>query len=773
VVGVVLPDAGIGKVQSVIPGTMFPVNQLTMKKIGYYVKKVRLMPLKEVVDRIFGRFFTIIERFWIATGRSVWVDFKLEKEVSWETYHDDKVGISKGMPWSEEISRDDGLARSKQVQRFLKRDYEDRGLGNFYFGVEDRPKIVMCYHELYPGRIDETRLLADELCAHVIPIFEKPFAFGRSIPWLRDPLTEREWPLRYWAVMDTKGSLRAGGIKWIWELNRQQFLMTLAKAYFLTQNERYAEETCRLIQDWIHINRPLFGPNWASALECSVRIICWIWTLHFIRGSNAVKPAFLSDIYSSIYLQARYVETHLSTHSAANNHLIAEGAALTMVAICLPWFRSSDRWRRMGLEILTQQLWKNILQDGVFAEQSLHYGSFVVDFYLMILRLLRRNAEGVPKSWYTRLKRAGEFIASVMDAQGHVPNIGDNDDGHAVLLCESSGFNPYESILTTLSVLLKNNGFKAAGNCFDEKSFWLLGLEGMETFNNLVGVRSSIESTIFKDGGYCIFRDRHSVLTVDCGPLGHGAHAAHGHADAISITLSVQGRPLLIDPGMPYYGENPALRNHFRGTAAHNTVRIDGKDQSTMADLFLWFKKAESTIEKWSFTKEFEYFSGIHDGYSSLGVLHRRKVVAIKDSPFLGYWIIIDELIGTGQHFIELYWHFCAEGHVELRENGIGVLRVPETVLTLAPVRPIGLMPIIYMGNDKPFQGWSSPSYGKMVKSPVLCYQCRADVPFECTTIMVATHDSVPNGAILRDVLRNAGGQLMDIVGDIGLWDSI
>lgn len=742
-----------------------------MKRIGYYAKRIRIMPLREVIDRILFRFFMIIERIRIATGQSVWADFKLETEVFWEAFPDDNCGDSKTTPRLEAIGRDDGHQGSERVQYFLRRDYERRGVGNFYFGLGDRSKILKSYHELYPGRIGEIRGLADDLCAHVIPIFGKRFAFGRSVPWLHDPLTKREWPLRYWALIDTKSSLTAGGVKWLWELNRQQFLITLSKAYFLTRDEGYAEEACSLIRDWIHTNRPLFGPNWSSALECSVRLICWIWTLHFIRGAEIIGSTLLRDIYSSIYLQARYVESHLSTHSAANNHLIAEGASLAMVAICLPWFRSSDRWRRKGIGILTQQIHRNILRDGVFAEQSTHYGSFVVDFYLMVLLLLKGNGGDVPELWCNRLRRAGEFLASVMDVQGHVPNIGDNDYGRAILLCESPEFNPYQSILSTLSVIFDNVDFRTSGKFFDEKTFWLLGLKGMKRFKDLGNAGASDESIVFKDGGYCVLRDQQSVLTFDCGPLGYGDHAAHGHADALSITLSVEGRPLLIDPGMPCYGENPVLRNHFRGTAAHNAIRIDRENQSTIGDVFLWLKKAEARMEKSAFTTAYDYVSGAHDGYGELGVFHRRQVVAVKGNPFLGYWVVIDELTGNGRHFIELYWHFCAEGHVELQDDGIGILRVSEMVLTVAPVKCMGLKPTVYLGNSRPFQGWISPSYGTMLKSPVLCYRGRAELPFQWTTVLVATHETAPDMASLRRVLGNAGEQIGDIFDGNDLWE--
>ncbi len=671
-------------------------------ELRYYITRLRLMPFREIIDRILVRLISIFVHFQVVMGFGEWGHFKLENQVCRRRFSGGARKAHKRVLPNKDFDSD---CPSPSVQNLLQHDFRTRGMGAFFFDHNDREKLLSHYQDLFPQRIEEIKRRADELSAHTFFIFGRRFHFEQAIPWLCDPLSNRQWPPRYSTGMINGASKRTRNIKWIWELNRHQFLVTLGKAYFLTQDERYAGEVCNLIKQWIDANPPLFGVNWTSALECSIRLISWIWTLHLVKTSKSVTSTFLRSVYSSVYLQTRYIETHLSTYSAANNHLIAEAAALAVVSICFPCFRSSDRWHKKGIEILTRQVTEQIYADGVFAEQSIHYGIFILDSYLSVLLLLRRKGEDVPAIWYKRLENAGEFLVSLMDSKGKIPDIGDNDGGQMIQLCEQLDFNVYESTLTTLSVILNRGDFKKAGKMFDEKSLWLIGIDGYKQYRKVEKLAPSNNSKIFAQGGYCILRNHGTVLTFDCGALGYGSHAGHGHADALSITLSVHGSALLIDPGMPFYGEKPAIRDHFRGTAAHNTVRVDGEDQSTIGDTFLWLKKAEARIEKSVFTSGYDYVSGVHNGYRELGVMHRRQIVFIKGTPFLGYWIITDDLTGYGRHLIELYWHFCAEGHLELQEDRIAVLRAADSVLTAATIETPQLQPTVYQGNKSPFQG--------------------------------------------------------------------
>src|SRR5207249_6082019 len=136
----------------------------------------------------------------------------------------------------------------------------------------------------------------------------------------------------------------------------------------------------------------------------------------------------------------------------------------------------------------------------------------------------------------------------------------------------------------------------------------------------------------FADGGYYILGERFETpdevrLIVDAGPIGYQAIAAHGHADALAFTLSLGGKEFLVDPGTFAYHTEPLWRAYFRGTSAHNTVRIDGEDQSQPGGKFMWLAKANAACAAFDTSTTEDVFEGWHDGYLRLPdpVMHRRS----------------------------------------------------------------------------------------------------------------------------------------------------
>src|SRR5205085_1921946 len=131
----------------------------------------------------------------------------------------------------------------------------------------------------------------------------------------------------------------------------------------------------------------------------------------------------------------------------------------------------------------------------------------------------------------------------------------------------------------------------------DDKSRWLLGDAGAKKFQELKPAGAVNVPRRFPEGGYyimgCDFETEREIrIVVDAGPLGYGSIAAHGHADALAFTLSLGGLEFLIDPGTYAYHTKKQWRDYFRGTGAHNTVRVDVQDQSVAGGNFLWLEHA-------------------------------------------------------------------------------------------------------------------------------------------------------------------------------------
>jgi hypothetical protein len=268
-----------------------------------------------------------------------------------------------------------------------------------------------------------------------------------------------------------------------------------------------------------------------------------------------------------------------------------------------------------------------------------------------------------------------EFLASIMDAGGHVPMIGDADDGYVTRLSQEPGFCPYRSLLVTGAVLFERGDFKAKSAALDDKTRWLLRDRAEPDFNALRPDPGSLPiRRAFPEGGYYILgadfeTEREIKLIVDAGPLGYLSLAAHGHADALALTLSVGGREFLIDPGTYAYHTSKTWRDYFRETSAHNTVMVDGQNQSVIGGNFMWAHHAQAKCEAWEPGENQDRFVGEHTGYQRLfdPVTHRRSIVLDKRARVIE---IEDNLLCRDEHVAETHWHFAETCEVSQERDG-------------------------------------------------------------------------------------------------------
>ena len=616
-----------------------------------------------------------------------------------------------------------------------------QGTPPFFFSATNSLPLQVA--ERFPDEQQATLAQATALLENRFELFGKPISLADPIQWQHDPINGKAWPNKFWADIDTRDGETIGGVKWVWELNRHHQWVTLGKAFYLTQDERFAAALCRQWASWIEANPVGWGVNWTSPLEMALRIINWSWALAYIRPSAALTPSLFADILQSVTAQANHIERYLSAYSSANNHLIGEAAGLAMAGLAFPWLPDAARWRERGLQIMEAELSPQILADGVPAEQAVHYLLFVLDFNLVVWRLAALNGASVPAIWHEKLEAACDFLIHLMDGHGEVAHIGDSDDAWVVRLDARAEVNNFRSLLATGAALFRRADFKAAAGRWDEKSQWLLGDEGFDAFQALPDAPNVVESKVFPQGGYTALRDAgrtgDNVVIFDHGPLGFLATAAHGHADALSLTLNVDGQPLLIDPGTYAYQEGGAWRTYLRGTAAHNTVLVNGTDQSEMQGTFLWGRKANANLVQWHSTPEFDRVVGEHDGYATQGVSHQRTVIF--DKPDFIY--VIDRLTGTSSGTssniatptFEQLWHFPAGSDVQ--ENaGVYRIAINGKNLTILQLEAVEMDVSRYHGLESPIQGWMSARYGEIVPAPVLGFGGKLQLPITIRTVL-------------------------------------
>jgi Heparinase II/III-like protein/Heparinase II/III N-terminus len=548
---------------------------------------------------------------------------------------------------------------------------------------------------------------------HRLDLFELTNRYlGERVNWHKDLKTGREWPRRFSPMMDWRRT-DVGGVKYVWEINRHQFLIPIAKTYFLTRDRRYADQVLDILADWVDNNPPLEGINWTSSLELSIRLIAWTFILHLLRDALDVRDVRYKKILGSLVVQGRFIEQNLSRFSSANNHRLGEVAGLAVVGIGLPGIPEASKWATEGLQCLEEEILLQISEDGVGKEQSTDYLCFDLDLALVALALAKRRQHSVAERVWERLEAACTFLCSIAENSQVIPRVGDGDDSFAVRFdtCRDN----FRSVIGTVGVLRKKGEFIRWACPLDEKIFWLAG-PSLEDGFDVPGTEVATQTSIaFDRGGYYLMKaDDNGVgvtAQVDCGPLGYLSIAAHGHADSLSFVLRRGTEYILTDPGTYLYQCGGRWRSYFRGTRSHNTIAVDGKDQSEPGGTFLWTTKARSLPEVWHSSKGIDVFIGSHDGYSRLDdpVRHRRGFVFLKPNALL----VIDRILALGEHRYEQLYHLHPNirASQESRDKWILNGKGQRYSLKLWPVEEHTIRSV--EGSNDPMLGWYSPAFGK------------------------------------------------------------
>ena len=599
--------------------------------------------------------------------------------------------------------------------------------GRFLFSQEEVPRILACLRERLPDVVEEIVERAERICQHRFDLLgHEGVDYGAEIDWHVDAVHGRRAPRCPWFRVRYLDFNQVGDSKVIWELNRHQHLVMLAKAYRLTENEGYARELFRQWYDWQEQNPYPIGINWASSLEVALRSLSWLWIRHLLDGCAIVPDRFAFDLRRALALNARHIERFLSTYFSPNTHLLGEGVGLFFIGTLCRDLGAAHRWQECGWKIVLSAAPRQVRPDGMHFEQSVYYHIYALDFFLHSRILAALNGIPVPAGFDGIIEKMLDAICA-LSKTGPLPRFGDDDGGR--------GFDPRRNRtehlldpLATGAVLFSRADFKAAAGGIREETLWLFGTEGAARFDRLSPRRQRAASFALEPSGVYVMCSSKPVqqCVIDAGPQGAG-WAGHGHGDALSVQLSINGEALLIDPGTFAYADPGCERNWFRGTAGHNTVQVDGLSQADPAGPFKWRALPNVGVDCWVKGKTFDLFAGSHSGYSRLAspVRHRRYVFYLRPQ----FWLIRDLVEGAGLHRVEVCWHF-APGSLSTIPGGI----------TFTGETPGGLA-LLFAANQscsqEIFPGWYSPVYGKKQPSPVLRLSARADLPAEFATLLI------------------------------------
>jgi hypothetical protein len=619
-------------------------------------------------------------------------------------------------------------------------------LGRFFFTSSELRSISAVLKQVFPSQASDIVARADSLCQHRFDLLGYAnLDCGAEIAWHCDVVHGKRAPRKPWFKIKYLDFNEVGDSKITWELNRHQHFVTLAKAYWLTGNDKFALEVFAQWADWQKNNPYPIGINWASSLEVGYRSLSWIWTFFLLQECPLFSPQLRDQWQSALALSGRHVETYLSTHFSPNTHLLGEALALFAIGTLFPSLQDATRWRQRGWEILEIEAAKQVRQDGFYFEQSTYYHVYAADIFLHARILAGLNQVPIRSRFDEILQRMLDSLM-LLGRPGVATTFGDDDGGRLFDPCRNRAEHMLDP-LATGAVLYRRGDFKALADAPREETLWLLGAKGLSEFDALPRAPLSIASTALPDSGFYLMagENNRQQLLIDAGPLGAGS-GGHGHADALSISLVRNGRVLLSDPGTFEYVGGSGERDRLRGTSAHNTMRINGADQAEATGPFSWGRTPQVKVEHWITGTYFDFFQGSHDGYSRLPfpVLHRRSVFQRKGQ----FWMVRDVAEGSGSHHLDIAWHLGPTlSHLSANELLFSDQRGSLALLTAEP----------HGWSQNVSRNYCSPAYGKRELATVVNFNTVAELPVDFVTLLIADDVTDSKHPTDRRHLRRVG----------------
>jgi len=441
----------------------------------------------------------------------------------------------------------------------------------------------------------------------------------------------------------------------------------------------------RLIDSWIAAHPVPAGDGW-EPYPLSLRTVNWI--KFWLSGTTSEPPN--QQWLDSLATQLAGLESRLEYHLLAN-HLVKNGKALLFGGIYFQGERA-DRWLELGLEILASEADEQILPDGGHFERSPMYHCIVLEDYLDVLNLLRSSPGRVPAAAEAHLAQAATralgFLAGITAGDGNIPLFNDSAFGIAV---EPAG--------------LLNYGARVLG--------W-----------TVPAPPAGPERLCFPDTGYFGYRQGGDSLLIDCGPVGPDYQPGHAHCDTLSYELCVDGQRVVVDSGVYGY-DLDERRSRARRTAGHNTVEIDGREQSEIWGAFRVARRARPVapvISEWQ--QDGLEFRGAHDGYRRLPdrPVHSRRVRMQAGGP----WEVFDLIAGgsEGLHRVANRVHIDSVMDVQPESETTVVLKSRQSGLQLR-------LSANCNGPVRVESGYHFPEFGLCRDNRVIVMEGEGRLPFE------------------------------------------
>ena len=470
-----------------------------------------------------------------------------------------------------------------------------------FFGIPGGSQPGAEFARRFPTEAARVQAVAEDVIRGRIRLFGEPRQLDPGPPdWHLDWTSGGKFPVAFYrasAIHRLDGVLEGRAV---WETNRQQYLVTLAQAYSITGEERFAQRAVSDMVDWIAANPPFMGINWSEPLECAFRCLSWLWTLRLLSGSGALGTEARA-IFGSIWLQARHTQRHLSAYRSPNTHVLGEALGLLATGALLPGLRDADTFRKVGMRVFWHHLDRQVAPDGSHREHSTYYHAYTTEMALMAFLL--SGGEIQVEERRGQLERMSRYLAAQVRPDGTLARMGDDDGGRALRLSEEDYYAP-RALLRTLEAVTGATGPDLRSG-HRQDCFWYLGASTVDSGPSRTGSGEGAppqvppaaqagqgegwSAQVFSDVGVGILRftdgPEEAWAAIHGNPMGF-LTAGHSHASLMAVELAMGSHQILVDPGTFRYVAE--ARGEYRDFRRHNVLHVEGVEHPRPEGPFKW-----------------------------------------------------------------------------------------------------------------------------------------------------------------------------------------
>ncbi|WP_454781378.1 heparinase II/III family protein [Legionella sp. WA2022007384] len=415
----------------------------------------------------------------------------------------------------------------------------------------------------------------------------------------------------WWKIPDF--AAHCGDIKVIWEASRFDWVLAFSQQAKLG-DQNSLKKLNEWLNNWCLHNPPYFGVNWKCGQEAAIRVMHLAIATLIVEQIQQPSQALIDLIH--VHLQ-RIASTLSYAIAQDNNHGTSEAAALFIGGSWLEMLGISNgqKWNQLGRKWLENRISHLIEADGSFSQYSVNYHRVLMDTLCMVEVWRRKLAlPTFSEKWQSKCSAATFWLFHMVDEQtGDVPNIGANDGARLLPLTESD-YRDYRPSVQLAMVLFNHQQAYTKNGTWNYPLQWLqIAIPNKKA--------ESLESKLFNNGGYALLK-RPSIFLLMRYPR---FRFRPSHADAMHVDLWVNSVNLLRDAGTYSYNTTNEWLNYFPGTASHNTIQFDNRDQMPRLGRFLfgnWLKTY--SLKPITETEQCSTFEASYR--DDFGVTHKRSI---------------------------------------------------------------------------------------------------------------------------------------------------